>query len=355
LDDPNIKGSLNEQDLDTATKTVKQLVLSKYPDTIAHNIMANPATKDMTAFQLDAIARSVTALSLKGTSMANEPGFADAVSARVIAERTNQLKIKQQDEFIDKQTVYNAMNTVTDGKQPVTIADISKDPKVAAAIARLQPTEQTQLIRDMSERASHGPYIWDEKNTALYNQIRGTAENPNASPADLEKIRTLFIPDLKMPAEGIHTLLQLQDKIQKGFEANPETSHAMQVLEPILPPEMKKKDPNGENSPDYLGFVGKLHDILQKEINRTGQPIKDQDILLIGNRMLQQQVNTPGTLWGTNKTPLYKAQPMSDFKESFIRNYKDINKVNPSDAEISDEYGAAIYEKFFGPATKAPK
>jgi len=64
-------------------------------------------------------------------------------------------------------------------------------------------------------------------------------------------------------------------------------------------------------------------------------------------RRATRTVSTPGMLWGTNETPLYKASPTADQRKSVVDTFKRVFKREPSDDEVlywyrQQQAGAAI-------------
>ena len=81
-------------------------------------------------------------------------------------------------------------------------------------------------------------------------------------------------------------------------------------------------------------------------VAKNGRPPSSSEWYDIARRATRN-VSTPGMLWGTNETPLYRAAPTKDQRKAVVDTFKQVFKRDPSDDEVlywfrQQQAGAAI-------------
>lgn len=298
--------------------------------------------KTMPATDLEAAARGAA----KGL-MPNDPVFEDTVGAHTLMLHNRNLMANREDEFDRRQTIQSAILGGGD-KAPTSVDELTQDPKVKAAWNALTPSDRNRYMTVLAQNAK-GDYRWTPETMSQYMQMQGIAQHPGASPDELKSVLNTDVSSLKMPLAAKRQLLETQSKIFKGFTVDPNTQHALQVLTPYLG-DLKRP----ENKADLNQFIGGLHDVMKQSIEASGRTPSDQDIITIGNRLLQQVPEQRNYgLFGQQSVPRYKATVPDEYRRIFQTQYKASNNgVEPSDEIIHNQYIADTYQKFFG--KKAP-
>lgn len=81
-------------------------------------------------------------------------------------------------------------------------------------------------------------------------------------------------------------------------------------------------------------------------VAKNGRPPSSSEWYDIARRATRS-ISTPGMLWGTNETPLYRASPTGDQRKAVVDTFKRVFKRDPSDDEVlywfrQQQAGAAI-------------
>lgn len=269
----------------------------------------------------------------------DDANFEDAVRQRVIANYNQTRAIKRDFDFRNSTTVGNAVIGGYGDKLPTTIEELrALDPKVAEAYDNLEPPAKRKVLGYLTQNAKDD-YPSNEQNFRTFMQLRGQAES------DPKAFLEQDVPGLHLPRAWRKELFSIQQAKSKNMLQDPRVTHALQVLGPML--QSAKVDRTDKDR--YEEFVGALHDQLIQFQQNEKRPPKDEDINLIGTRLLQEQ----HTHWWESSQGLFEV-PVPEDEEQKIRSdpkWQELG-VQPTNQMIQRVWIAKKYQELFGGSAK---
>jgi hypothetical protein len=137
---------------------------------------------------------------------------------------------------------------------------------------------------------------------------------------------------MQIPLEARQKLQALRAKVFNGANAEPQVTHALQVLQPLL----NSYNISKEATPDrYSRFVGALHDSMMGYQQGEAKPIKsDDEIKKLGSLLLRSKP-TGTHFWNSDTTEFESpgdSKMQSMMKEGLRRAYG----REPTDEEVGN-------------------
>jgi hypothetical protein len=267
--------------------------------------------------------------------------FADRMEQQIEILHNNNERILKDTENNNKQTVYGAIvNGGEGGKVPTTVEELKAvSPDVGQAWDNLDPTEQRNVMRVLATNAK-GDVSWNDDRLARYQNLVGEAVN---HPDEFLK-EDLIGQDLPMRARK--ELIDMQQKVYKKTDAAPNTAHALSVLKDTLTATGLPEDKE-----NMALFTGILHDTIQQFQKENDRPPNDDEINIIGHRLLRQT----GGSWWSNGTPWFESQPPQEWldKAKALPDWK-ILGIDPDDHMLQKMYIQQQYQYLFGKKASTP-
>ena len=279
---------------------------------------------------------------IAGEQAPDDPLFPDYVRQRVETDHNQQLAIKRDDEFANRQTIETGLMGQDGGKLPTTVEELTADPKAADAWEKLLPSTQRRYMGVLA-RNSKGDHNWTDNTLREYQQFKGAAQTDPAEFLDMDVVGT----DLPMSAK--RELINLQGRLKGKAEGDPRVARALSILSP----DMQAAGIDKKNLDDYRQFTGALSDQLQQFSEENKRPPKIDEVRLIGSRLMQSQT-TPGWLWGTNQTPTFQI-PVPNEEAEKIKLDPTWSRmgITPTDAQVQRIYTRKMYQDLYGGKAKA--
>jgi len=272
----------------------------------------------------------------------NDPLFPDYVTNRIESDNNRLAAIKRDDTFNNRQSVEGALMGGQDGKLPTTLDELTTDPKVADAWAKLDPSVQRRYLGVLAHNAK-GDTAWTSENLRTYQQLKGQAQADPAEFIDTDVIGT------SLPMSAKKELINLQQSTKGKAEGDPRVTRALQMLAPDMQAAgiTKTGDKDG-----YYQFTGALAGALQDFADENKKPPAFKDVQTIGARLLQAH-STPGMLWGTNQTPMYQV-PVPEDEKAKITADPQWGKlgITPTDQQVQRIYTRKLYQDLYGGSKK---
>lgn len=321
-------------DVTDATATTKGHTPGQYL-TATNAILARNAPED----QLMAIA----AEKAKEISP-DDPVFGDYLASRVAQRYSAAATIQAHVELTNRLTLDSAVTKqMQAGQFPTSIEQLAQgDPKILDAFNNLRADDQMKYQKQFIQNAK-GNRTPTDADFVAYKGFMGEAFN------DPQKFLKEDMVSENLPVSLKSKLIAEQLRIQKGGVADPQMTHALQVLSPTL----SSIQLNKTNDPDgYNQFVGSLHDAIQAYAAANGTQPKDKDIQTIGARLLQQQASGGISILGhkffQSNSPLYAMEPPAEFTKQVTERSQALRGVTPSALDIHRMYIQQEYQKLYG-------
>ena len=271
-----------------------------------------------------------------------DPLFQDYVANRVTTDYGQQLAIKRNDTYNNKQVIESALMGGPDGKLPTTLEELRATPEAEAAWNALDPQVQRSYMGVLVKNAK-GDTAWNDAALRRYQTLKGLAQADPAEFLDTDVVNE------NLPLTARKELANLQIKLKAKAEGDPRVTKALQVLGPQLQAARIGREFNKET---YFQFVGSLQDALQDWANETQKPPRAEDIQKIGSRLLQGQA-TPWALNPWSKTETFKIPVPSEEAEKIKADPKwgEIG-VTPNDEQVQRVYSRRLYQELYGGKAK---
>lgn len=265
--------------------------------------------------------------------------YADRLEHETVAKYNLYEHEKRMDEFNNEQKIADAMTPGLDGKLVTSVEQLTTNPEVKLAFDALKPTKRNQIIERISSNARNGGYQATDETANEYAQLRGLASSPD--PEDKQKVLDVDAMSKPWPMSFINGLRAEQARIMKGASADPNVTHAMNVLKPMVDEEYRlSKD-------EKTMFRGKLQQVMEDQI-RSGVEMKEEKIQEIGRNLMKEFV-TPSYWWGYNKTKMYQMPMDAPQRQRMIELYKQQhNGQEPSETDLGILWTADLYQHQFG-------
>jgi len=284
----------------------------------------------------------------RGTARAQEIApndvlLPDYVQQRVTSDYNQNLAIKRNDEFNNKQIVVSGILGGQDGKLPTTLEELkAKDPNIEKAWNDLNPTTQRQYLGYLAQNTK-ADNNWTPDRLRENQRLKGLAQSDPAAFIDED------IVGKNLPTSAKKSLMELQVKVKGNAEQDPRVTHALQVLRPMIEPAglSRKTDTNG-----FDQFVGALQEALDVEQQDSKKPPTAEKIKEIGTRLLQEQSGTGwfGSSFGAQK--MYQVSVPDKEADAIRKAYQQEKGAIPTDERIQEIYVRQLYRKLY---SKPPK
>jgi hypothetical protein len=272
----------------------------------------------------------------------DDPLFPDYVQQRIEADHNQQIAIKRDDQFNNRQVVEAGLMGGQDGKLPTSVEQLTADPKTAAAWEKLDPSVQRRYMGVMAQNAK-GDRAWNDDTLRQYQTLKGQAQADPADFIDMDVIGT------NLPMSAKKELINLQEQLKGKAEADPRVGRALNILAPDLAAAGvdKKVDKDG-----FYQFTGTLADQLQQFADDNKRGPKPDEVKLIGSRLLQSQTQK-GWLWNS-KVPTYQLPVPKEEAEKITADpaWQQLGIV-PTDVQVQRIYTRNLYKNLYGAAPKA--
>lgn len=272
----------------------------------------------------------------------NDPLLPDFAEQRIEAMHNEQVRIQKDAEFNNKQTVESGLiNGGQGGKLPTTVEDLkAQDPKIAASWDAMQPSDQRRYMRVLAQNAK-GDMAWDEDKLKTYQQLIGMRQN------NPDEFLQTDVISADLPISARRKLVDMQAEVNKQAGANPVTTHAMSVLQPMTDPIglNRKQDKEGYNQ-----LTGAMHDQIAQFQAENKRAPKDDEIQVMGARLLQRQ----NVHWYSSGTEMFRS-PVPDEAAKIIAadpTWKKIG-IEPTDEQIRRIYIQRQYQELYGKKTQS--
>jgi hypothetical protein len=283
----------------------------------------------------------------RGQALApKDPLIGEFVQRQVEMDYAHDQAITKNDVLNDKQTISGALvGTVTSGKVPTSLEELTLDPEVKKAWDNLPATDQLHYL-DILSRNAKGDYAMTPDGLREYARLKGeAAEDPSAF---LEE----DIIGKKMPIATRKELLNLQQRVRQNPEGDPQVNRAMLDLDTALRDNgiTKKEDPD-----TYFQFRGQLEQILQEQL-QGGKKVSYKEVQEIGKHLLQNmqmQKRFLGVGY-TGSEPFFNVPVPDDFTRIATPLLtKELGRA-PTDREIQRLYVTKQFQQYYGKGTETP-
>lgn len=272
----------------------------------------------------------------------DDPLMKDYARQQVIANYNRAKAVKRDVDIDNINTINSALTGLSTpgGKLPTTIAELTADPKVAAAWDQLEPTKQRSFLAGLAKNA-RGDVAWTTENQQRVLQLKGLAQ------ADPLKFMETDIANENIPWSAKQALVNQQIKLKDKAEGDPRVTHALQTLRPQI-------DAAGLDSlkdrTRYLGFVGSLQDAMEQYQQENKKLPNNEEIRLMGSRLLQEQ----HTHWWQSSQKFFE-KDIPDGAYNRIKNdpFWAERGVTPTDEDIKRIWVREQYQRLYGGKTKA--
>lgn len=276
----------------------------------------------------------------------NDPLMGDYAEQRIITDTNKTNAIKRDDEWNNKQAVENVLVTGgPDGKIPTSVEELkAADPKAEAAFNAMLPSDQRKYMKVLAQNAKGDTAFTDEK-LREYARLKGMAQT------DPAEFLSQDVVSADLPISARKELVNLQGKLSKNAEADPRGARAIGILKPML----QDAGITTKDKDTYYQFYGALMNSLQDYQDENKKAPDTKEVQVIGARLLQQQVYSPGMLWDT-KAPLFQI-PVPDDAAKIIKadpRWTEIG-ITPTDEQVRRIYVQSQYQKLYGGKASAAK
>lgn len=259
-----------------------------------------------------------------------------AVSA--VDANYNRAKTAHRDEqWTASQTIDKSLSGSfsSSGKLPTTIDELLANPEAQQAWQRLDEDKKRAKLNALRQNAK-GERAWTEASTREALRLKGMAEND----ATLLEFMNTDVMSLDMPLAGRRSLAELQIRKKKNAEQDPQVTHALGVLRPMLAAA-------NVNIKDNPAFVGALQDAISTFQQREKHGPKAEDINLIGARLLQEQPDPNKWLsgvFGRTSRAFELTAPEAEAEKIRRSPYWSDNNIKPDDEMVNRVYRRKLYE-----------
>jgi hypothetical protein len=332
-----IEGAVVRQSLD---KEAAQGVRSKLFEKVAVNrINSLPAEEQLKVLGVNKAKNGEITFSKTGT-------FADNLKPETklaVYQQTQQAakqrqddylaNIKKQDFLTQRNAEENSINVILQGG---TVSDIPID-----QYARLNDAQRANLDT-IRQRQNGLPQLDPVEGITAYNDYaRQYANDPTAfARVDPIKIRSSVSPD------KVDEVMGWQNAALQGIPQNADESNFQQTADYYAKNVLGKK----LTSSDAALFTKKLRETRKEFITSKGRQPTNEELKYIANGLVSDAL-VGGTLWGTNKEPLYKLKDdfevPADQSDRIITRIKKLKgkKSNPTPDEIREIYKKELSKK----------
>lgn len=277
----------------------------------------------------------------------NSPLFADYLTDRIQGLYRQQAYRQQQDEAQNKQTVDGALLQDDKGAIPTSVEELRQ--RLGSNVDAYDHAKESDKLRwngVLAKNLTEGGVDFTPESFKQYWNLHAASIDPSATPQERQALLDANISDLNMPLKARQELFKNQLSVYKQEEASPQMTHAMKVLEPILPPGLNKKsDPD-----NYNLFQGQLHDAIQEHNHLFAKPLNDDDVKQIGTQLLRDK---GAGHWYSSTIPWY-TQGVPEEYSAIIKSDPRWKKVgiDPTDEMIRTMFVKQQFENFYAGAKK---
>lgn len=269
----------------------------------------------------------------------DDPLFGDYAVQRVETDHAHQKGIERDTRQTALQTVDEGLLGGPNGKVPTTFEELTADPKVAAALDKLEPSDKLKvqgklrLIQNALRRQNN-----DEREKTLLGMAATSPE---------EFLDVDITHDSALNIGAMKTLLAKQREIRsKPLEMDPQVGRALAAMKDELGPNgvnlNRKDDPER-----YDKFVGSLQDALIEEVKKNnGRPLDIAQYRAVGARLLQTSVPAG---WFSSEVKFYEqnipSEDVEKWRQDWLSRHPD--EPAPSDEDLRREFVRGIYQSLY--------
>ena len=248
--------------------------------------------------------------------------------------------------------VYGRMSK--DGKLPTSSKELfALDPAMEDQYNKLSAMQKKQVDNTL-ERNITGGWRPTDASRAIYDTLRYAAIDPNASPADRQKLLDTFVPGLPIPGEWADKLMRMQKALRNGEQTDPHMTRALAAIEPLIGTAGVGLT-NDKTAPAYKQFVARYRDAIDGYTQGNVKPITDdqtyRDIakaLLADNKQMPQ--SSFFSFGGTSFPKVYEkpgtAQVRNEMAQKLREKYKAMGSgIEPTDEDIDQAVAREIFRR----------
>lgn len=272
----------------------------------------------------------------------DDPLMADFSQDRITADYHQNLQVRRDDEFNNRQSVESALvSGDQQGKLPTTVDELkATSPQVEAAWNNMQPSDQRKYMGIMAHLDKNDTAM-TEPRLKEYQRLKGEAQSDPASFLNEDVISA----DLPMSAKK--ELINDQVKKKANAEADPRVTQALQVLRPTLDSAGISRSADQQG---YDQYVGALQGALEDFSSSNKRPANAKEVGEIGQRLLQ---SVAGTGWLRNDKVYNVAVPDAERNKILGDPFWTERGITPTDDQVQRIYARQTYQKMYGGTTKA--
>lgn len=265
--------------------------------------------------------------------------FQQTFTDRNIAEHNRMRQIDREDAFNRRQVVDDAMAPASDGKLVTSIDEFN--PQAKQAYMEMQPSDRARVQKLLASNA-RGDYSATPENQTAFKTWVGKMVDPERTRDDTELVLQQDFATMSLPWQQRQQLMNMQRQVFKGTQSNPQMTHALQVLRPML----LNAGIEPKHKEDYATFQGALHMLMSQRMEESGKRLTDEDIKNIGAGLVRQQTYSKGYLWDS-KAPVYQIPVPDADREKIIAAYKADRGRDPDETEIKAVYARKMFNQFY--------
>ena len=262
--------------------------------------------------------------------------------------RTTMMSRYGQDKRVKADNIAEAKSGIADliggrvtGRIPKNYDEFIVMPGAQGLVDRLPGPDKNAIIGQI-QRFNAAANV--AANKAAYDTLRGIAQD------DAERFIKEDITKWPLSQGQMRELTRIQKEKRKNLEGDPDTARALRLLYPAMDAAGLTKAKDKEA---YPRFVGALQDAIEVEMKvKGGKPLTDDDMKLIGKRLMQEPEYTgflPKWLRGAQEKFYESALNMDpgELEMTRLLLMEKFPGVEPSEADIAREYARNQYIKTY--------
>lgn len=236
----------------------------------------------------------------------DNPAVADQAEARVLQAAGRQNSLSQKHRTQQLQSVLDAATGSGRDKPPTFLEELfAGDKNLSTAYYALNPEQRDQVNKILIENSRGTVRTWTPQAIAEEARVRGLAET---SP---DEFKSLIIPALPLPKDGIDKLVQLQKEMISGKKSDGSLTDAVGVVKSSGFLEQMGIDPERDPA-RYQAFVGVLERSMEswRLANPRHQGPVPKDAIMKMMPELARSVVLQKNTWTPNvQKPAFEANP----------------------------------------------
>ena len=259
--------------------------------------------------------------------------FEQRAKQEIEQQKDNAIATIRQNDFLkERQAKENALQSVINGG---SVAQIP-----IQQYARLSDSDRNNLNK--IQQIQSGLYQIDPvEGIKAYNKY---SELYSVDPSELAKIDPIEIRASVAP-DKVNEVMSWQQKAMQGVPQNAAEKSFNGTANFYVTKVLKKKF----NEPDAALFINKFREAKQEFVDSKGKQPNNEELRYIANGLVAQEA-VDGSLWGTNKKPLYKMtgkeEAPDDIKNQIVAQARAKNpNTTLTDEQINQIYFRKISKK----------